>query len=218
MRRPWIAALLAGAPAPALAHDAFGDLGPFYGSLLHPLADPLQGALVVGTAAFLARRPLATVRVALPVFLATAALSQVLLAERLGLVAPSLLLAAAAIVVGGAATLADRWVPAWSGILLVAAIGALVSLAADRPTVGGAALQPVLGAILGIAIFVTLVWAMLDALARRVSPVAPAVAGSWVAAAGMLIGAFSLQPAPESVSDARLETALESPAPEGREP
>ena len=41
-------------PAPALAHDAFGDLGPFYASLLHPLADPLQAALVIGTAAFLA--------------------------------------------------------------------------------------------------------------------------------------------------------------------
>jgi hydrogenase/urease accessory protein HupE len=62
-------------PAPALAHDAFGDLGPFYASFLHPLADPLQAALLVGTAAFLAGRPLSVTRAALPVFTGVAALT-----------------------------------------------------------------------------------------------------------------------------------------------
>ena len=60
---------------PGLAHDAFGDLGPFYASLLHPLADPLQAALIVGTAAFLAGRPLGLTRLAWPVFVGAASLA-----------------------------------------------------------------------------------------------------------------------------------------------
>ena len=39
-----LVAVAAGSPHVALAHDAFGDLGPFYGALLHPLADPAQKA------------------------------------------------------------------------------------------------------------------------------------------------------------------------------
>ena len=61
MRRLFLALGLSLAAGPARAHDAFGDLGPFYASLLHPLADPMQAALVIGTAAFLAGRALGTV-------------------------------------------------------------------------------------------------------------------------------------------------------------
>lgn len=193
MRRLSLALLLTVAPGAALAHDAFGDLGPFYASLLHPLADPMQAALVIGTAAFLAGRSLGTVRVALPVFAAAAALSHLVLSWYLGVMPASLLAAAAAVAVGGAATLPDRWTRLPSGLLLVAATGAITGLAPDRPPAEGA-LQPILGTVLGTGLLATLAWAGLDAVARRVSPLAPAVAGSWVAAVGLLTGAFAFQP------------------------
>ena len=193
MRRPHLVLLLASAPGPALAHDAFGDLGPFYACLLHPLADPMQAALVIGTAAFLAGRALGTVRVALPVFAAAAALSHLVLSWHLGVLPAPLLVTAAAVAVGGAATLPDRWTPVPAGLLLVAATGALAGLAPDRPPVEGA-LQLILGTVLGVALRATLAWAALDAAARRISPLAPAVAGSWVAAVGLLAGAFAFQP------------------------
>jgi hydrogenase/urease accessory protein HupE len=50
MTRHWIILPAVIVPSPALAHDAFGDLGPFYASFLHPLADPLQAVLLIGTA------------------------------------------------------------------------------------------------------------------------------------------------------------------------
>jgi hypothetical protein len=192
MRRLFLALGLSLAAGPARAHDAFGDLGPFYASLLHPLADPMQAALVIGTAAFLAGRALGTVRLALPVFAATAALAHLLLSWRLGVLPPPLLVAVAAVAVGGAATLPDRWTRDPAGLVLVAATGVLVGLAPDRPPAQGA-LQPILGTVLGVAILATIAWAALDAAARRLSPLAPAVAGSWVAAVGLLAGAFAFQ-------------------------
>lgn len=211
MRRLFLAPVLAVTPGAAFAHDAFGDLGPFYASLLHPLADPMQAALVVGTAAFLAGRSLGKVRVALPLFVAAAALSHALLSWRLGVVPHALAPAAAAVAVGGAATLPDRWTRAAAGFVLVAAAGVLVGLAPDRPPAAGA-LQPLLGTVLGIAVFTILAWAALDALARRVSELAPAVAGSWVAAVGLLAGAFALQPGTADATG--LAATLEAPAPE----
>ena len=214
MRRPAVLALALSAPAPALAHDAFGDLGPFYASLLHPLADPMQAALVIGTAAFLAGRSLATVRLALPVFAAAAALSHLLLSWRLGVLPPPLLAAVAAVAVGGAATLPERWTKVPAGLLLVAVTGVLVGLAPDRPPVEGA-LQPILGTVLGTAILTTLAWAALDAAARRVSPLAPAVAGSWVAAVGLLAGAFAFQPGEVGATTA--QASRDSSTPERRD-
>jgi hypothetical protein len=205
-RRCWLP-VLAIVPSPALAHDAFGDLGPFYASLLHPLADPLQAALVAGIAAFLAGRSIATARLALPVFVAGAALG-LWFAWRPGVVPVPLVPEAAAVLIGLAATLPDRWTPVWLALPLAALIGMLAGLAPGQPD--GAPLQPLLGGFLGIGIFAALGWAGLDALARRLSPVAPAVAGSWVAAMGLLVGAFALQPA--ELEGARLDTPLAVPA------
>ena len=161
--------------------------------------------------------PIETVRVALPLFVAAAALSHILMALRLGLEAPPLLAAAGAVAAGLAAMLPDRWVPGWIGLLLVAFTGALVGLAPDRGP-EASALQPVLGTGLGIAVLVTLAWAALDGLARRVSPIAPAVAGSWVAAVGVLAGAFSVAPGPQTVGDAKLQATAYVTTPERQDP
>jgi hypothetical protein len=174
------------APAPALAHDAFGDLGPFYASMLHPVADLVQAVLIIGTGAILARRPLEWVRIALPVFILAAALAYIFLGWLFGLAASAFLSVGFVLVAGCAALLPASYVPNWAGVALVAAIGGLVGLAPDRPPASGEALQPVLGTLLGISVAIVLAWAALDVASRRLSWIVPAVAGSWVTAIGML--------------------------------
>ena len=181
-------------PTTARAHDAFGDLGPFYASFLHPLADPMQAALVMGAAAFLVGRSLDEIRIALPVFVIAASLSHLLLLWRLDMSLPPLVPAAVAVAVGGGTMLPDAWVRGWVALALVAATGLIVGLAPDRPPAADA-LQPLLGACVGIAVLVTLAWAVLDATARHFCRLVPRIAGSWVAAVGLLVGAFVLQPA-----------------------
>ena len=181
-----IGTLIALLPAPALAHDAFGDLGPFYASMLHPIADPFQGLLIVGTGAFLARRPVKTIRAILPVFILAAALAHVLLGWLFGLTVTPLLLVGFVLATGCAAVLPVSHVPNWACVALVAATGALVGLAPDRPPQGVAALQLMLGTLLGISAAIILIWMALDVASRRLFWIAPAIAGSWVAAIGML--------------------------------
>lgn len=176
--------------SPAVAHDAFGDLGPFYASLLHPLVDPLQAALLVGTAAFLATRPLALTRRALPIFVGTAALAAGALAAGVSVGSTPILFASAAMLVGLAALLPAASMPHPAALALVAATGTLSGLA-PGPLGEGSAVQLFLGTALGIAALATLAWFALEMGARRLTTLVPMVAGSWVAAAGILIVAFS---------------------------
>lgn len=185
-----MAGLAAAVPGPAMAHDAFGDLGPFYGSLLHPLADPLQAALLVGTAAFLARQPLALTRGALPVFVGCATLLACALALGASLTVAPMALAFAALLAGLAALLPGTWTPRPIVLGLVVVTGALTGLAPGSPDSTG--LQPLLGTLAGIAAFATLSWFTLETAARRLTPLVPQVAGSWVAAVGILVAALSV--------------------------
>ena len=57
---------------------------------------------------------------------------------------------------------------------------------------GAGALQALLGTIGGIAALALLVWYGLEAMTRHLSPLAPKVAGSWVAAVGILVAAFAV--------------------------
>jgi hypothetical protein len=190
MRRLGIALAAVVLPAPVAAHDAFGDLGPFYASFLHPLADPLQGALLVGTAAFLGGRPVETVRLALPVFLVAAVLAQLLA----GMAADRLVVAFGLVAIGSAAIVPMRWTPLWLVLAVVAVTGALGGLA-PGPLPPDGAPQLLAGGALGLAVSTTLAWSAVDTLSRRVSRIAPAVAGSWVAAVGLLAFAFAFAPA-----------------------
>ncbi len=175
--------------APVQAHDAFGDLGPFYASILHPLVDPLQAALLVGTAAFLAGRSLALTGMALPVFIGVAAFAALFTALGGMAVAPPLLVAFVAVLAGLAAILPEAWTPRVPSLILVAVTGALTGLAPGPAE--GAALQPFLGTAVGIASLVTLCWFALEAAGQRFTPLVPRVAGSWVAAIGILTAAFA---------------------------
>jgi hypothetical protein len=189
MRWLCLSCVAAVVPGPALAHDAFGDLGPFYASLLHPLADPLQAALLIGTAAFLARQPLSVTRRALPVFAGCAALAAGALAAGAPLALSSILLALAVLIAGLAALLPQAWVPGPATLALTAATGALTGLAPGPPESG--ALQPLLGTVGGIAALALLCWFALETAGRCLTPLVPWVAGSWVAAVGILVAAVS---------------------------
>ena len=177
-------------PTTAVAHDAFGDLGPFYASMLHPLADPLQAALLVGTAAFLAGRALSVVRRAMPIFLLVAGIASIAVFSGKFNATPSILAGFAALLAGLAATLPENWTPRVVVYALVAATGALVGLAPGTPD-GGLTLQPLMGSIFGISVLVTVLWFTFEVAARRLTVLLPKVVGTWVAAVGILVIAFS---------------------------
>jgi urease accessory protein len=189
-RTALLAALIAGGHAePALAHDAFGDLGPFYANLLHPLADPGQGLLIAAIAVLLAGQPLAAVRPAYAV-LALAGAATVVLGALVPLDPPGLrttgLLAAAL----GALSLLRLPLRPLAATLLAGAIAVPAGLAVDVPPSPRVPGLPLLGAALGLALAALLVWGFVDLARRRLGPVAGAVAGSWVAAVGILAAAL----------------------------
>jgi hypothetical protein len=189
VRRGTLALLAVLAPGPALAHDAFGDLGPFYANLLHPLADPAQGLLIAALAVLLARQPLTTVR---PAYagLALAAAAAVALGplqafDPLGLRTTGL----AAAGLGTLALLGLRLGPV-PATAIAGVLAALAGLAVELPRSlvdGGLSF---LGGALGIAIGALLLWGLVDLAVRRIGPVAGAVAGSWVAAVGIMAAAL----------------------------
>jgi urease accessory protein len=180
------AALLPGA---ASAHDAFGDLGPFYASLLHPLADPAQGLLIAAVAVLLARQPLATVR---PAYAALALCGA--LAMALPLVAapapPGPRATGLAVAALGLAAVLGLRLPAAVAAGLAAAVALAAGLAVDLPPGGRAAGLAAAGGAAGIALGALLVWGGVDYASRRLGRVAGQVAGAWIAAIGVMSAAL----------------------------
>ncbi len=183
------------APGPALAHEAFGDLGPFYQGLLHPLADPLQVAMIIGTAAFLARRPEGEVGVWLPFVVVCVAASHVILAWLFGLEVPPFVAAAGALAVGVATLFQSRRVPGWIWFPLLLAVGALIGVAPGTPPPESAVLSAT-ATVVGVGVLLLLAWLAFDTLARWLHWAIPVAAGSWVAAAGFIAGAIAVAPGP----------------------
>lgn len=176
---------LAAFPTSAAAHDAFGDIGAFYQGLLHPLADPAQGLIVVAAGVFLACHPLGTFRSAY-----------------LALVAGSV----AAMTVGSAATLPAPGVRAQSLLALFAALyvllpyragrigvsaiaalmGCIAGLSMDTGSGTRAVLLGILGGSAGIAVLILLLWGALNWAGEHISAYAYRVAAAWIAAIGLM--------------------------------
>ncbi|MCZ0962355.1 hypothetical protein [Paracoccus benzoatiresistens] len=76
-------------PEAVRAHDALGDLGPFYANVLHLLADPAQGHVIAALAVFLARQPLAAAQAGFAALAASVLAAT--LAVHLGLAGPNVL-------------------------------------------------------------------------------------------------------------------------------
>jgi hypothetical protein len=183
--------LLVLVPGSAAAHDAFGDLGPFYAALLHPLADPGQGLVVAAAGVLLARQPVETVRPAFAA-LAVAGASAVLAGAVAPHPAPGLALVALGAAGFGLMALAGVRLGRWPAVALAAAAGIAAGLAIDLPPGWRAGGLATLGGALGIAFGCLLVWGLVDLLQRRLGRVAGAVAGSWIAAVGVMAAALSL--------------------------
>jgi hypothetical protein len=192
MRRTLIPAggLFALLPGAASAHAAFGNLGPFYAGLLHPLADPAQGLILAGVGVLLARQPLATVRPAYVALVLAGGLT-VLLGTAVG-VRPGLAPTALAATGLGLAALSGVALGRWPVVALAAAAVVWAGLAIDLPSGFRAGALSALGGSLGIALAGLLVWGLVDELQRRLGRIAGAVAGSWVAAVGVMTAAFAL--------------------------
>jgi hypothetical protein len=191
-----LAALSVGlVPEAARAHDAFGDLGPFFGALLHPLADPGQGLILGALAVLLARQPLVSVRLAY-VALLVACLCVTALHAVWPMAAPSTrIVGALATGVGLLAVWGGR-VPRPMLAGLAVGAGVLAGLASDGATGDTRTdLLAALGGMAGTALVVLLLWAALDVLQDRLGRVAGAVAASWVAAVGLMMAALPTMPA-----------------------
>jgi hypothetical protein len=176
-------------PARALAHDAFGDLGPFYANLLHPLADPLQAVLLLGAAALIAGRPLDVTRTALACFGLSALVGYLALIALPEVEAPRILFPGITLLVGLGATLSRKHMPNWILLPLVAAAGGLTGTSADFPAVQ-TAYQAAAGTILGLCGLVILAWLALDVACSKGLNVVSRVVGSWVAAIAVLVFAL----------------------------
>lgn len=184
----WPAVLAAGLwafPTAVLAHDAFGDLGPFYASLLHPLADPAQAVVVAGFAVLLARHSLPAVQRGFATFVVVVA-GTILLAAWLalppiGTLAPGILAALL-----GLAVLPGQRLPQILVIALGVGAAAVTALAFDSTGSVRDLLVLLLGGTLGLATATLLLWSLFDLLRRRIGDIACAVAGSWIAAIGIM--------------------------------
>ncbi len=176
-------------PAGAHAHEAFGDLGPFYGGLLHPLVDPVQGLILVALAVLLASQPRSSVRVAYAAAVVAGALAILVHAAR-PVPPPGVPLVGLVVAGVGLLSLLGPRIPVAALVLLAGALAAFAGIAGDTPDGVRAVMLSAGGSILGIALLVLLAWGGLDLLQSRLGRVAGAVAGSWVAAIGVMAAAL----------------------------
>lgn len=173
-------------PDTASAHEAFGDLGPFYTHMLHPAVDPAQALVLVGAGALLTRQPIATVKLAYAVLVVAGALAVSILVL-VPFASPGLWLTATTTILLGLLTISGMLLPRWMVCALCAAVAVLAASALDMTGTGLAVLQKAIGGALGLAVTVLFFWGFLDFAVRRIHPVSAAVVGSWIAAVGLLI-------------------------------
>jgi hypothetical protein len=185
VKAPHLGLLLIGLPVPAAAHDAFGDLGPFYQALLHPLADPAQGLLLVAAALVLARQPVAIVRAAYA-SLAAGGLVALIFAALVPVPAPGQrLLTVIALILAITALLNPR-AGTRTASMLAAALGMLAAFSFDPVSGTRTVLLVTLGGAAGIAIVTLFLWGAADWADRRLSPLATSVAAAWVGAIAVM--------------------------------
>jgi hypothetical protein len=195
VRRALLLLALAGVPAPAFAHDAFGDLGPFYAAFLHPLADPAQGLLLAAAALCLARQPLGIVR---PAYAALAAggLAALVFGLMVALPVPGLRVMTVLALVLALAALVRPRAGAGVAVALAGGVGVLAALPLDAGADGRVAMLTALGGAAGIALAALLVWGLADLANRRLSPVSSLVAAAWVAAIALMAAVLPMSGLP----------------------
>ena len=192
-----IAALLATVPKPAAAHAGLGGGGGFLSGVFHPFVAIEHLILLLGLGLLSARVPreqrgpgftLLGVGLLLGVAVAQMAPGGAITAAILGL----------AVVTGGLVSLAPHRLSA----VLLAGLASLIGLAVGLDTDiitgwqhGLAALAvSTAGLATGVYLIVLDAAALASLAARRPFPIAVRVAGSWIAAIGLMLLALSLAP------------------------
>lgn len=174
------------APSAAFGHAAFGNLGPFYAQLLHPLADPVQGLVLVGAALFLARQPLGTAQYAVAA-LAICGLGFTVFFSAIRMADPDMRIMAGLAAILGLLCIAGLRLPVMLCVALAAAAGMVAATAFDTPDESQGLVIWVLGGAAGIALMTLLVWAAANWAQNHIHPVAPAVVGAWVTAISIMM-------------------------------
>ncbi|MFV0291743.1 MAG: hypothetical protein ACK5II_00340 [Paracoccus sp. (in: a-proteobacteria)] len=176
-------------PGMATAHDAFGDLGPFYQGLLHPLADPAQGILLAAMAILLARQPVIAARIGV-VLAGPVALVAVLIMNATGIASPGLRLTGLAIALIGVLAVVGLWMPLVLTQTCVI-VAAVLAGAMTDPTEGmRGTLLLAAGTGAGAALTMLFLWAVTDQVHALWGRIPSAVAGSWFSAIGIMTAAL----------------------------
>ena len=191
----WIAACLLAMPATSHAHLVTTGLGPFYDGVSHFALTPEDLLPALALALLAGQRGSRAGRLAL------ALLPAVWLAGGLvGLALPgappaAALTAASFLVTGGLVAAEAPLAPAWIGGL-AAALGLLHGYANGTAMAGaGSGFVALAGIVAALFVLVALAAAIVVALRAPWARVAVRVAGSWIAAVGLLVLGWSLHPA-----------------------
>ncbi len=176
-------------PSAARAHEAFGELGPFYGGLLHPLADPAQGLILVALGVVMARQPRSSVRVAYAAVLVCLVMA-VALHPILSVPDPAVPLVGVLVAALGFLAMTGLEFPVVATAAIAGLLAALAGSAGDILDGPRAMALAACGSVLGAALIVLFVWSALDLLQSRLGRIAGAVAGSWLAAIGVMAAAL----------------------------
>ena len=167
---------------PALAHDAFGNVAPFWSGALHILVSPLSMATLLATGAVLATIKYATAERCGLMVMASAGLVA-LTGDTLSAFAPVGAIAAGLIAATG---FKPEGLPL-QVLCILAGSSIAAAASVDKPDLLTSA-----GVIL--IVFAALLGALLvfEALEQKL-PLARRVIGAWVAAIGLLLAALSLR-------------------------
>ena len=192
-----IAALLASAPNLAAAHAGLGGGGGFLSGVFHPFV-AIEHLIVLLGLGFLAGRAPRERRGPGFVLLGVGLLSGVAVAQAVPGTTVTAGILGLAVVTGGLISLAPHWLSAVLLAGLAGVIGLAVGLDTDIITGwqdGLAALAaPTAGLVTGVYLIVLDAAALASLAARPPFPIAVRVAGSWIAAIGLMLLALSLAP------------------------
>lgn len=185
------ALLILGGPV-AQAHLVTTGLGPVYDGAAHFVLSPEDLVPLVALALLAGMRGPAAARAALfavTVCWLLGGLAGLLVAKPIGELMP-----AASLLVLGGLVAADRDLPVWVVAGLAAALGTAHGFAnGSALAVGGTGLRMLFGIVPTVFVVFTLLAAVVVALRFPLARIAVRVAGSWIAAAGILLLGWSLR-------------------------
>ncbi|MCQ9379152.1 HupE/UreJ family protein [Methyloversatilis sp. XJ19-49] len=198
MKKAWTGALATGLAvfaAPARAHLASTGFGDFYDGIAHVLITPEDLLVVIAAALLAGQRGTAAARLA-ALALPLAWLVGGLVGTRWQLMATQPLLTTSTFALAGMMVALDRRLHV-AVVVAVAVVAGLLHGLANGPTMtpAGIGVQGLVGAISAVCVLTLLLSSQIAALTRDWHRIAVRVAGSWIAASGLLMFGWLYQSA-----------------------